>query len=251
MLIGAKADALSRCKEGEVNREAHANGGLGLTGSPFGGRITVYMKNPLRPVFAMGVACSLLVGCNNGSDDGLGSGGDFGSNDPNVVLVVGDSISVGGYSGAANWPSRFAGMVGKTVVNKAVGGTTSGEGAARIRGLLSSVKPGYVIIFYGANDAIQGVGTDSTIGALNAMADAARANKTIPVVGNVMPMASWHGVFNGRVDAINGRMSEVNAKRVNTYGAIISDPASYLVRDGLHPNDLGEMAIAMEFADAF
>lgn len=199
---------------------------------------------------ALVVFLAINSGCESDSGNKLGDGHDFGDNNPNLVVAMGDSITAGGYSGGAPWPSRFAEMVGKTVINRGISGANSIDGSGRINSVLRQTKPGYVIIWYGANDAIQGISLDATERALNAMVDAAKANKSIPVIANVMPMAGGRSIFNGRVESINDRIKSIDAKKVNTYGVVNSDPSLYLV-DGLHLSDLGENAIALEFLDAF
>lgn len=200
-------------------------------------------------LFCMLIA-ALGVGCESDSGGKLGDGHDFGDNNPEVVLVMGDSISAGGYSGGPPWPSRFADMVGKTVVNYGVPGANSIDGAGRISRAINSIKPGYVIIWYGANDAIQSISVDSTDRAINYMVDVAKTNKVIPVVINVMPMAGGRSIFNGTVDRINERIKSIKAKKVNAHKLVNSDPFLYL-EDGLHLSDTGENAIALEVLDVF
>ncbi len=197
----------------------------------------------------------LFTGClNSSSSKKLGDGHDFGENDRNVVLVLGDSISAGGFSGGAPWPARFANMVGKAVVNDSIGGATASVGASRVQGGLNSRKPGFLIIFYGANDAIQGVDVNATENALRAMVSAAKANQTIPVMATVMPMEGGRRIYNGRVDRINERIrviaSSERVKLVNLHRTFRGKEDEYFV-DGLHPNDRGEELIALEFLDAF
>lgn len=198
----------------------------------------------------------LFTGCldSGGGSKKLGSGHDFGDNDRDVVLVLGDSISAGGFSGGAPWPARFGGMVGKTVVNDSIGGATASVGASRVQGGLSSQRPGFLIIFFGANDAIQGADVNATENALRAMISAAKSNQTVPVIAMVMPMGDGRRIFNGRVDTINERIRSIasseRVKLVNLH-RLFSGKEDELLVDGLHPNDRGEELIALEFLDAF
>ncbi len=218
-----------------------------------------------RPAYGRLIAVFILLisfqtfvftGCLSGSSSKkLGSGHDFGENNRDVVLVLGDSISAGGYSGAAPWPARFGGIIGKTVVNESIGGATASVGAARVQAALRNHKPGFLIIFYGANDAIQGVNANATENALRAMVSAAKANQTIPVMATVMPMEYGRRTYNGRVDRINECIRAVaSAERVKLVDLHRTmrkrNPDDYYV-DGLHLNDLGEELVALEFVDAF
>lgn len=212
----------------------------------------------LRVFFILNVlsACCAVSGCLNsgGGGGGLGSGHDFGANDPNVVLAMGDSITAGGFSGGAPWPSRLAGMIGKNVVNDGIPGATSGLGAGRINQRLKALKPGYVIIYYGANDVIQGLNPDATAAAIDAMIAAAQANQSIAIVATATPMSGSRIIFNSAIERINDRVRIISSSRkaplVNLYGLIQGNEDLYLA-DGLHLSDSGELAVAMEFADRF
>lgn len=190
-----------------------------------------------------------------GSDSSgkLGASHDFGDNNPDVVLAMGDSITAGGFSGEAAWPARLGGMVGKSVVNAGIPGAPASVGAGRIGGLLQSRKPGFVIIFYGSNDAIQGVDINTTENAIRAMVIRAKNNQSIPLLATALPMTGGRQIFNGGVDRINGRIRAIanseSVKLVNLHGAIRRNPDLYLV-DGLHLSGLGEELVAMEFMDA-
>ncbi len=218
-----------------------------------------YRPNPGRlfTVFAALLIAHLFVsvGClNSGSSRTLGDGHDFGENDSQRVLVLGDSITRGGFSGAAPWPARFGNMVGKTVINDGLAGAPAGAGAARIRRQINRHKPGYVIIIYGANDAIQGAPIANTENAIRHMVAVAKDSQCIPVLANVMPMEGPRRIYNGRVNQINQRIRSVadqaDVTIVNLHRAIRRNPDRYLV-DGLHLSDTGEELVALEFLDAF
>jgi len=192
-----------------------------------------------------------LTGCELDSEKKLGDGHDFGENDENVVVAIGDSITDGGFSGAAPWPSRLGMMSGKTVLNYGVPGAKSTEGAGRIGSILARNKPGYVIIWFGANDAIMDVSLQSTENALRYMIDQAKANNSIPIIATVMPMAGGRVIFNGNVDRINEVINGFSdVEIVDTHGVIAGSPELYLA-DGLHLNDAGEQEIAATFNDLF
>lgn len=190
------------------------------------------------------------AGCDNGGGGGSGGGHDFGDNNPDVIVAMGDSITEG--SGVSSpYPSILAGMVGKTVINHGSGGATAGDGAGSIGGVLANDKPGYVLILYGANDAISGVGPDSTIGALGAIIEACKANKTVPVIATLTPMQGLHELFAGgaqelsrRIRSLAGQTGTALCDLENEFGY----PSPLLQEDGLHPTDEGCVVIADSFA---
>ncbi len=206
-------------------------------------------------------ACSLILmsalvstGCLDSSDDPLGKGHNFGNMNPGVVLAMGDSITAGGFSGGPPWPARLSGMIDKTVINDGVPGASSPVGATRAQSEINRHKPGFVVVFYGANDAITGTDINTTAASLRSMVNTAKNNRCIPLIATVMPMTGGRRIYNGRVDAINAEIRSIarqeGAELVNVHGAISRSPDLYLV-DGLHPNDRGEELIALEFMDAF
>jgi lysophospholipase L1-like esterase len=198
-------------------------------------------------------ALAFLAGCEQDGSK-FGEGYDFGVNNGKLVLVMGDSITAGGFSGSAPWPARFGAASGFGAINDGISGATSGLGSARIGGMLAATKPGFVIIGFGANDAILSRSPDDTAGNIRNMIVTALNNNTIPVVSTVMPMSGGRSIYNGTVMAINERIkniaSEYNVRVVDLYAAVGSDPDQYYA-DGLHLNDLGENLVAIEYTDVF
>lgn len=200
----------------------------------------------------------LLTGCidglSGGSSKKLGDGHDFGDNNPDLVLCMGDSITAGGFSGGAPWPARFAGMSGKSTFNGATPGAISSVGTAQIGSLLAERRPGYVIILYGANDAITGRDPADVGAATRSMIQTAKNASTIPVVATTPPMSGARTIYNDNIDAINSEIRRAarseGARLVDIHRAIRRNPDLYLI-DGLHLSTLGEELVALEFNDLF
>lgn len=186
-----------------------------------------------------------LAGCNDDDDGKLGDGHDFGDNDPNLHTAVGDSIT------ASGWPGILEGMLGKPVINRGSGGSTTAEGIGQAASALSRDNPGYLLIQYGANDVIHNYNIDTSVNNLRAIVRQAKANQTIPVVATLTPMGGDHEVFDGQA----GKLSNAIRDMADQEGAAVADVASSfggdttLLRDGLHPNDAGKQEIAATFYD--
>lgn len=209
------------------------------------------MKRHLSFFAALSAAALLFFGCEGGGDSG-GSSGDTGDNNADLVICLGDSITLGTACDGAPYPSHLAGMTGKSVLNYGSGGETAQGGAGRISGALAK-KPGYICILYGANDAIAGRDPGVTKENLRSMIAACKANHTIPIVGTTPPMTGEHSNFDGNARAINDAIRAVAGEEgvtcVDLYGAF-GNGESYLVSDGLHPNAAGAELIAKCFAGA-
>ncbi|HNS79995.1 MAG TPA: GDSL-type esterase/lipase family protein [Kiritimatiellia bacterium] len=196
-----------------------------------------------------------LSACEQTGDGGLGSGHNFGDNDPNIVYCLGDSITQGAQTpGVAPYPAVLSGMIGKTCINGGIGGTTSASGVSRVNGVISSVKPGYMIIFYGHNDIYAGYSHEQTRENIRYMINACRAAQVIPIVCNLNPVYFGHGVFAGEVrarsDSISSVANEEGVKLANIMSAFGNDE-SLLSADGLHPSQEGQNVIASTLANIF
>lgn len=208
----------------------------------------------LRTVLLASVFSLLsLTGCEDPFGGGGGDSHDFGDNDSNVYVAFGDSITQG-YGASTAWPGLLQAKLGKTVVNQGIGGSRASEGAARVNGVLRRYKPGYLLILYGANDIIHGASTASIVANLRSIVQAAKNNKTVPVIATVLPMTRGHAAYDGGVDAVNPEIrkmaNEEGATIVDLHSAFSGKEDTYLTADGLHPNNAGQQLIADSFAGA-
>lgn len=205
--------------------------------------------------FLAAVAAGLLLSsCNDGGgDDSGGGGGDTGDNDKNTVVCLGDSITEGRCAGAgAPYPNRLADLSGKNVINAGSCGEKSSGAASRAGGLLAKYKPGYMCILTGANDAIFGFSVGEVEGNIRTIIQACKANKTIPLVGTVLPMYDTHAYGEPEAAAYSEMIRKVakeeGAKLVDLRKEFGSD-RGLLQADGLHPSDAGTQLIALSFND--
>lgn len=201
---------------------------------------------------ALVAATLLLSSCFDGGGGGGGSH-DFGDNDENLVVCMGDSITEGGNGESGPpYPSILAGISGKRTVNEGRGGERAGGGARRISGVLDREKPGYVVIFYGANDAIFGLSANQLIDAITSMVNDARANKTIPIVCTVLPTYDSRAFANDKTAEYSVRIREL-AKEMDFDLADVrkefDGERDLILEDGLHASDAGLTVIALTVND--
>lgn len=203
-------------------------------------------------IFAIALGAAALsfvpLGCDH--DDGGGSGGwDFGGNDPNLVVCLGDSITQGYRCVGAPYPSRLAAYSGKTVLNYGVGGAGASHGVSRTGAALAR-KPGHVCILFGANDCIAKTPAASSTESLRRIVRACKANKSRPIVATPTPTSGFYMGCNPRLKALSAAIrtmaKEEGVPCVDLNGAF-GDGEGLLVDDGLHMTDAGSDLIARKF----
>ncbi len=208
------------------------------------------------PFFLTAVALAsvlLAPGCED-DDDSSGGGGGAISEEMNrdLVVCVGDSITQGYACDGAPYPAQLAGITGKSVVNKGVGGVTAEAAPSAVRSAIAQ-KPAYICILYGSNDAIAGRDPNITKEQLRVAVAACKEAGIKPIIGTPPPMRDGHSLFNGGAkgiaEAIRKMASEEGVACVDLYGAF-GDGTGLLVPDGLHPNAAGALLIAQKFAGA-
>ena len=195
--------------------------------------------------FLVGVSIGLVTaGC---EDSGGGGGLDFGTNDPNVIVCVGDSITDDGY------PSILAGLTGKTAINVGVRGSGSELGVSETPGLLEGHRPGYLCILYGINDIDRGKDSDWILGNLKSIVEMAKANRSLPIIATLTPVTGENGVWAQGVQTLNGKiraMAREEGVRLADLESAFGDNPALLQDDGLHPTAAGSQTIAETFAAA-
>ena len=168
------------------------------------------------------------------------------------MAAFGDSITAG-IDGAPSYAPVLAGMIAKNVRKFGFPGQESAFGRNKIGGILA-IDPGFVLVFFGANDAIMGVDEADTIANLRDIVVACKNNQTIPVLTTLMPMIGVHEIYNGGVDALNPMIHDLAKEQdvplADVNASFVGHP-EYYIDDGLHPSQAGAEAIAQTYADLF
>ncbi len=213
------------------------------------------MKQKIKQVCCLTVIGLLvfLLGCGDDSGDGnKESGHDFGDNNKNLYLAMGDSITKGSQCPCTPYPYRLGAILQKNVQNSGIAGELSSGGASRISSALMKHKPGYILLLYGANDIIYSKSRASIIDNLRFMIQSAKANKTIPIIATLTPMIGNHALYAGSVNELNDMIRDLarsESVRVVDLEKEFGDETGLLLEDGLHPNDSGTEVIAVAFYD--
>ena len=218
----------------------------------------------------LGLAVLAAAGCGGDSSSSTSSSSqspanfDFGNNNPRKVTAFGDSITRGflelrvqnfGLITSNNYPNILQGKLKSLdpawiVVNRGVGGETTSEGRNRISSTLAIDKPGFVLIMEGTNDASRCGNSNITVGNLSSMVQIAKANKSIPIIGTIVPnfrtnpcpdafIADVNSQIHGLASASNIIVAEIHDGMNNrSYFGVTPD------RDPLHPNEQGYAVMA-------
>jgi lysophospholipase L1-like esterase len=203
------------------------------------------MKRRILRVAAGIVALGIWCGCEDG-----GGSFDYGDNDPDVWVAMGDSITEGSPEAAPSYPERLAAMTGKEVVNLGDGGGHAYEGAARILGVLESRGPGRVLILYGINDILHHRDLDDILEDLRFMVQAAKANRSQVSVATMLPIPGHSGVYLSTARALSvmiRRMAAEEDADLVDLEAVFGTGEGLLLEDGLHPNSDGNERMARAF----
>lgn len=176
---------------------------------------------------------------------------DFGDNNPDVYVSLGDSITRGyglnNYS--ESYPAKLQELLGKTVINEGISGSKSYQGASRVGRVLQRHKPGYLLTLYGVND-IGERSNDSIINSLRQIIHSAKNNKTIPVIATLTPVFGSRGWKEPHLRDLNIKIRSLAKEE----GILLADleeafawDSTYLLNDGLHPNSKGHELMAQTF----
>jgi lysophospholipase L1-like esterase len=206
----------------------------------------------LGSALATGAACVCLAGC--GSGDSALTNDNPGSNDLNVVVAFGDSITKGSDCPCVPYPSRLSGLIGKIVYNAGSGGSTAKSGVGRTQKVINQYHPAYMLILYGINDIIHSDNLEGILAALDQMVAICKQNNVVPVLATYPQLVDSHEIFAFGGLALNQgirNLAKVDKIRcVDLEPEFNADLALY-EDDGLHPNDAGTQIMTMAFADLF
>lgn len=209
------------------------------------------MKKYIQFIFVVVAVLVSGTGCDDSGSGGYGAGHDFGGNNPDVYLCIGDSITEG-EGGVTPYPTNLANMLGKSVINRGIGGERTSAGSARTPSVLDRDKPGFLLILEGVNDVMDGIPTGSIIANLRSMIQAAKSRKVLPAISTITPFVGSREVFNPSVYALNEQIRNLAAEEgillVNCEG-VVDGRLDYVIADGLHLSESGSIAVAAAWSD--
>lgn len=212
------------------------------------------MKSAIRIALPFCLAAQLLLtACDSGGGGNSYDNHDFGDNDRNKVVALGDSITAGFSCDdeTRSYPQRVADITGLTVINAGVSAEKASSAAGRVGGVLNRYKPGFLLILTGHNDAIFDRSADAVEGDIRSIIASARSRKVVPIVATLVPIGAPRRFATGPAEEYSRRIRAL-AKELDVPLADVEKEFGgdhSLQCDGLHPNDQGSRIIASAFAD--
>jgi acyl-CoA thioesterase-1 len=169
------------------------------------------------------------------------------------VTAIGDSITAG-KPPTVPYPPRLEALLRRRnpeaeVINRGMGGQTTAGLRDTLALALGVDRPGFVVLLAGTNDVNVGTPAAESAGNLREMVVLAKRSRVVPVLATIPPQ------FGDRIgalpavvalnDAIRRVAAEEHVVLADVFAAI--PDAGYMTSDGFHPNDQGELAIAVVF----
>jgi lysophospholipase L1-like esterase len=144
------------------------------------------------------------------------------------------------------------------VTNSGVPGERATQGAQRLPGVMSQVRPQAVLLLEGYNDLslLGAAGVNPAAAAIDAMAKEARGRGARVLIASLTPPRSGgrNTLPADQVTSLNARLRAVaageNAVFVDLYQALVPNVTLYIGVDGLHPTEVGYQKIAETFFTA-
>lgn len=216
-------------------------------------------------VLATSLVFFFLAGCGGGGGGGL-SNSDPGSNDLNVVVAFGDSITAGSECPCVPYPARLSGLITKTVFNTGIGGSQATANVGRTQEVINQYHPAFMFILYGVNDVIHSQNLGSILSSINQMVFICKQNNVVPVLMTYPMPINGHSLFAGGTLRLNdgirqiAEAEELECVDLEEEFSTGPDPvipdmplpdAALYMPDGLHPNDAGTQIMALADADLF
>jgi len=157
------------------------------------------------------------------------------------ILALGDSLTFG-YNAKHNesYPSILSRLSGHKVINAGIPAESSHDGVKRLPTLLEDDSIKLMILFFGGNDIMQGLSTESLKNNLKTMIYMAK-EKNIEVLLISVPNLTLFGF--SPLELYNEVAKEENIPLLSgMFADIISQPS--LKSDQIHPNALGYKIMA-------
>ena len=173
------------------------------------------------------------------------------SEENNSILIYGDSISAGyGMEKESQWSESLKTLLSDkgfeiSVYNRSVSGETTGGGLTRISGILDELKPTFLLLELGGNDALRGYPPKKIYENLNKMIEASEERGIEVFLMQIRILPNYGKRYQTQFESIYPTLSQ--EKEVILLPFMLNDIAlkkELMLSDGIHPNKDAQPLIA-------
>ena len=173
------------------------------------------------------------------------------SEENNSILIYGDSISAGyGMEKESQWSESLKTLLSDkgfeiSVYNRSVSGETTGGGLTRISRILDELKPTFLLLELGGNDALRGYPPKKIYENLNKMIEASKERGIDVFLMQIRILPNYGKRYQTQFESIYPTLSR--EKEVILLPFMLNDIAlkkELMLPDGIHPNEDAQPLIA-------
>ena len=173
------------------------------------------------------------------------------SEENNSILIYGDSISAGyGMEKESQWSESLKTLLSDeafeiSVHNRSISGETTGGGLSRISRTLDELKPTFLLLELGGNDALRGYPPKKIYENLNKMIEASKERGIDVFLMQIRILPNYGKRYQTQFESIYPTLSQ--EKEVILLPFMLNDIAlkkELMLPDGIHPNEDAQPLIA-------
>lgn len=173
------------------------------------------------------------------------------SEENNSILIYGDSISAGyGMEKESQWSETLKTLLSDkgfkiSVHNRSVSGETTGGGLTRISRILDELKPTFLLLELGGNDALRGYPPKKIYENLYKMIEASKERGIVVLLMQIRILPNYGKRYQTQFESIYPILSQ--EKDVILLPFMLNDIAlkkELMLSDGIHPNKDAQPLIA-------
>ena len=167
------------------------------------------------------------------------------------ILIYGDSISAGyGMEKESQWSESLKTLLSDkgfeiSVHNRSISGETTGGGLTRISRILDELKPTFLLLELGGNDALRGYPPKKIYENLNKMIEASKERGIEVFLMQIRILPNYGKRYQTQFESIYPTLSQ--EKEVILLPFMLNDIAlkkELMLSDGIHPNKDAQPLIA-------
>ena len=167
------------------------------------------------------------------------------------ILIYGDSISAGyGMEKESQWSESLKTLLSDrgfeiSVHNRSISGETTGGGLTRISRILDELKPTFLLLELGGNDALRGYPPKKIYENLNKMIEASKERGIEIFLMQIRILPNYGKRYQAQFESIYPTLSK--EKEVILLPFMLNDIAlkkELMLSDGIHPNKDAQPLIA-------